>query len=76
MNATKIPTPSSNNCPAWNARPTLRMYFNSFSNDAPTITGIARKKVNSAATLLSSPSIRPPMIVDPLLLVPGINDSN
>ena len=32
--------------------------------------------VNSAATLLLSPAISPPIIVAPLLLVPGIKDNN
>ena len=35
-----------------------------------------RLKVNSAATLLFNPNTKPPIIVDPLLLVPGIKDSN
>ena len=52
------------------------MYFASFSNDAPAITGIAKKKVKVAATLLSNPISNPPIIVDPLLDVPGINASN
>ena len=76
MNATKHPTPSNNKSLATNVKPVSRTYFTSFNSDAPAITGIARKNVNDAATLLSSPSIRPPIIVDPLLLVPGISDSN
>ena len=32
--------------------------------------------MNSAATLLFKPKNSPPMIVEPLLLVPGISDSN
>ena len=59
-----------------NIKPTFKIYFNNFKSDAHIITGIVKKKVNSAATLLSKPKIRPPIIVEPLLLVPGINDSN
>ena len=76
MNATSEPIPSNNSSLAWNTNPTLRMYLNSFSRDAPTITGIAKKNVNLAATFLSNPRISPPIIVEPLLLVPGIKDSN
>ena len=76
MNATKHPIPNSSSSPAWKIKPTFKIYFNNFSNDAPTITGIAKKNVKEAATLLSNPNIRPPIIVDPLLLVPGIKDSN
>ena len=41
------------------------------SNDAPNITGIAKKKVNSAATVLDTPSNNAPTIVAPDLEVPG-----
>ena len=40
----------------------------------PTITGIARKNENSAATLLEQPSIIAPKIVAPDLDVPGTID--
>ena len=76
MNATKQPIPSNNKSLVANVNPVSRTYLTSFNNDAPHITGIARKKVNDAATLLSSPNRSPPIIVDPLLLVPGINDSS
>ena len=45
--------------------------FNSFNKEAPNITGIAKKNVNSAATDLLTPKISAPTIVAPLLLVPG-----
>ena len=45
--------------------------FTSFNSEAPNITGIAKKKVNSAATDLLTPNISAPTIVAPLLLVPG-----
>ena len=39
------------------------------------MTGIARKKVNSAATVLEVPTRIPPMIVEPDRDVPGITES-
>ena len=39
------------------------------------MTGIARKKVNSAATVLEVPTRIPPMIVEPERDVPGITES-
>lgn len=74
MNATKQPTPKSKSSDAWKTKPTSKTYLTSFKNEAPAITGIAKKKVNSAATLLSKPRIKPPIIVEPLRLVPGIKD--
>ena len=38
--------------------------------------GIAKKKVNSAITLRSRPKSKPPIIVEPLLDVPGIKDKS
>ena len=38
---------------------------------APNMTGIAKKNVNSAATLLDTPNKIPPSIVAPERLVPG-----
>ena len=45
--------------------------FNTFRRLAPNITGIARKKVNSAATVLDIPIIIAPRIVAPERDVPG-----
>ncbi|CUQ13839.1 Uncharacterised protein [Dorea longicatena] len=56
-----------NSCPV-NAKPNLSI----FRRLHPNITGIARKNVNSAATLLDAPMINPPKIVAPDLDVPGI----
>ena len=42
-----------------------------FNRLAPNITGIARKNVNSAATVLETPIIRPPRMVAPEREVPG-----
>ena len=50
-----------------NAKPNLII----FSKLAPSITGIARKKVNSAATVLLTPKISAPIMVAPDLEVPG-----
>ena len=41
------------------------------SKEAPNITGIAKKKVNSAATVLDTPKSKAPTIVAPDLDVPG-----
>ena len=50
-----------------NARPN----FTSFKRLAPNITGIARKNVNSAATVLDTPIISAPTMVAPEREVPG-----
>ncbi len=66
--------------------PTIRMIssvelkakpnFTSFRRLAPNMTGIARKKVNSAATVRDVPSTRiPPIMVEPERDVPGITES-
>ena len=47
--------------------------FTNFRKLAPNMTGIARKKVNSAATSLEIPINKAPIIVAPDLEVPGIN---
>ena len=47
--------------------------FTSFNRLAPNITGIARKNVNSAATLLDTPMSSAPTIVAPEREVPGKN---
>ena len=49
--------------------------FNIFSKLAPSITGIARKNVNSVATNLDAPNKIPPTIVAPEREVPGIKAS-
>ena len=66
--------------------PTIRMInsvelkakpnFTSFRRLAPNITGIARKKVNSAATVREVPARIPPIMVDPEREVPGITRSS
>ena len=45
--------------------------FSSLNNEAPNMTGIARKNVNSAATVLETPRIKAPTIVAPERDVPG-----
>ena len=45
--------------------------FTIFSRLAPNITGIAKKKVNSAATVLETPIRRAPKMVAPEREVPG-----
>ena len=50
---------------------TWRSFTNSYKV-APAITGIAKKKENSVATVLGKPNNMPPMMVAPDLEVPGI----
>ena len=45
--------------------------FTIFNKLAPSITGIAKKNVNSAATVLETPSKSAPTIVAPERDVPG-----
>ena len=66
-NETTIPSISAKNSPKLNAKPNLT----SFKSEAPNITGIARKNVNSAETYLDAPKIIPPRIVAPERDVPG-----
>lgn len=54
-----------------NAKPN----FSSFNKLAPNITGIARKKLNSAAIYLEHPKIIAPKMVAPEREVPGIRES-
>ncbi len=66
-NAVTIPISSITASAAVNANPNLT----NFRSDAPNITGIPRKKVNSAATVRETPSISPPSMVEPERDVPG-----
>ena len=49
--------------------------FTIFNRLAPNITGIPRKKENSAAAGLEQPMIMAPKIVEPDLEVPGTRES-
>ena len=69
-NATAMPTTSRESSAAVKAKPN----FTIFRRLAPNITGIPRKKLNSAATLLEAPRRMPPRIVAPEREVPGISD--
>lgn len=51
-------------------------YLIPFNSDAPIMTGIDKKKENSAATSRLHNNNIAPKIVTPLLEVPGINDNN
>src|SRR3546814_6086934 len=53
---------------------TLFPYTTLFRSEAASIVGTARKKLNSAAVLRSTPSASAPMIVAPDRLTPGIID--
>ena len=70
-NATTTPVTSVRTSAGVNVKPN----FTSFSRLAQNITGIARKKVNSAATVLEVPTRIPPIIVEPERDVPGITDN-
>ena len=52
----------------------IKPNFKIFRRLAPNITGIAKKKVNSAAIVLDVPIKIAPIIVAPERDVPGIND--
>ena len=54
--------------------PVFKKYFSSFSPLAPAMTGIARKKENSALAVVDSPATQPPMMVEALRLMPGMMD--
>ena len=49
--------------------------LNAFNAEAPAITGIAKKKENSAAAVLETPTVEAPRIVEPERDVPGISES-
>ena len=74
MKATAEPTPRIANSEATKVPPPTK-YFTRRSSDAPNMTGIARKNVNSAATGRAQPRARPPMIVEPEREVPGTSES-
>ena len=65
--ATIIPTARIVSSVPEKEKPNLR----SFSKLAPSITGMARKKVNSAATVLDTPMRSAPTMVAPERDVPG-----
>ena len=67
INATSIPTIKIKNSINEKLNP-KRTIFNKL---APNITGIAKKNVNSAATVLDTPIIKPPTMVAPERDVPG-----
>ena len=66
-NATIIPVKRMPNSYPLNAKPN----FSTFKRLAPNMTGIARKNVNSAATVLETPINNAPTMVAPERLVPG-----
>ena len=65
--ATSIPITNNNNSAVVKAKPNLT----NFNKLAPNITGIAKKKVNSAATVRLTPINKAPTIVAPERDVPG-----
>ena len=73
-NETTIPTPRSKSSAPVATKPS-RTNFITLSSDAPSITGIAIKKENSALATLETPVIIPPRMVEPERDVPGISES-
>ena len=67
MKLTAVPNNKTNASIAVKLNPN----FTSFSKLAPNIVGIAKKNVNSAATVLDNPMAIPPKIVAPERDVPG-----
>ena len=55
-------------------RPSIKKAFAHFKRDAPSITGIAKKKENSAAAVLDTLTKEAPRMVEPERDVPGISD--
>ena len=74
-NADTIPKTKINNSVIEKFSPTFKMYFKNLKPLAPNITGIPRKKVNSAATVREVPARIPPIMVEPEREVPGITDN-
>ena len=71
INATVIPTSRAINSELVKSNPNFMI----LTRLAPNMIGIPRKKVNSAAAGLETPSVSPPMMVEPDLDVPGTSDS-
>ena len=70
---TAIPIKSSTSSKGDAVNP-ARINLSTLSKDAPSITGIARKKENSADAVRDTPVSIPPSIVAPEREVPGISD--
>ena len=75
MNATAMPKSRMMISCAPMPKPVSIKNFKSFKPLAPSIAGIARKKVYSAATLLEVPIRMAPTIVAPEREVPGMSAS-
>ena len=73
--ATTVPVKSTIHSVKLRVKPSSTNALNTFKADAPSITGIARKKENSAAAVLETPTVEAPRIVEPERDVPGINES-
>ena len=54
----------------------ISIFEDKSKTEAAKIIGIAKKNENSVAVFLSSPAIRPPIIVDAALDTPGINEKH
>ena len=72
-NAVSVPAIKNATSVLVKTKPSL-MNKNASSALAPSITGIARKKENSAAAVLETPTVDAPKIVEPERDVPGTTD--
>ena len=71
---TRIPMSKRRSSKGAGVKP-ARTSFKTLRSDAPSMTGIARKKENSADAVRDTPVSIPPRIVEPEREVPGISES-
>ena len=74
-NAVTVPTAIMTTSSQFKVMLSIKKAFAAFKSVAPAITGIARKKENSAAAVLETPINDAPRIVEPEREVPGIKES-
>ena len=73
-NAVTMPTASTTTSVMVMARPAAKN-LRHFTRPQPSMMGMARKNVNSAAAVREQPDSMPPMMVAPERLVPGIAEA-
>ena len=73
--ATSVPVKRITISVVLRVKPSIKNALNAFKAEAPAITGIARKKENSAAAVRETPESIPPSIVEPERDVPGMSES-
>ena len=72
--AVSVPLKSTTHSVKERVKPSRTNALKALRAEAPSITGIARKKENSAAAVLETPTRDAPRIVEPERDVPGIKD--